>query len=271
MITMNFRDRFWQMLANAVGDTAYSKAPAVPQRQPVATPVRAPDSTKPILLGVHVRPWDDSATALSMLDDLKPNIERIWFPAFGIMNVAMDQAEVARLLGLITGQIESARKRGAKVLIVTSSSTSGVKQTDDDVRNDAFAIAEFYRAYAIKYPGMMWEAGNETELDNVTVETYADFFKAFVSTVRSADDSAQFITAGTSGFNAPYTRRLESLLSGTNYLALGIHPYGTAPTDYGTKIGELRVTKPIAFTEYGVQVLDPTVTPVAQSGHSWTR
>lgn len=205
----------------------------------------------PMLCGIHLRPWDDSATAKSMIPALSPQIVRIWFPAFGLF-ANMASSEQDRLIGLIFERIVAAREAGYKVLIVTSASTLGSGQKDANVEKDAASIARYYATFAKIYPGMAWEFGNEVELDGVTAKTYAKAFDLFVTTMRIADGTAKFVTAGVSGFNGIFIAGIARLIT-VAYDAIGIHPYGTAPKLYAKSIADLKLNKKVWFTEFGIQ------------------
>ena len=138
-----------------------------------------PVSTAPLRAGVYLRPWTESPTTLAALPDLRPGVLRINYPGFPL--ILADQTEAARLVGVIESNIVYARSIGALPLIVTTLKARLAPATAADVIHDAIAVSDFYGKVAARFPGCIWEIGNEQEIQSgggdaaLDAQTYAYF------------------------------------------------------------------------------------------------
>ena len=217
-----------------------------------------PVSTAPLRAGVYLRPWTESPTTLAALPDLRPGVLRINYPGFPL--ILADQTEAARLVGVIESNIVYARSIGALPLIVTTLKARLAPATGADVIHDAIAVSDFYGKVAARFPGCIWEIGNEQEIQSgggdaaLDAQTYAYSFNQLSYTIRMFDATATFVTAGTSGFHVDWIRAVLAL---TKPDAVGVHPYGTAPQDFAKAVWDINAHLPVYFTEYGLQNISP--------------
>ena len=229
-------------------------------------PPSPPISTAPLRAGVYIRPWTEDKITLSALDDLKPGVVRINYPAFPLL-LPDNQAEASRLVILIEAEINHARSIGALPLIVTTLKKIIAPATRMDILLNAKEISSYYAGVAKRFPGCAWEIGNEANIKSgggdfpITPSDYAYTFNIHAQAIHDADSSAQLVTAGTSGFDWEWIRQvveLTALGNGYGPNAVGVHPYGINPLDYAQSVKGLGIRLPVWFTEWGRAFVTPT-------------
>ena len=218
-----------------------------------------PNSTASLRAGIYIRPWTEDHVTLSALDDLKPTVIRINYPAFPLL-LPDNEKEASRLVILIETEIAYARSIGALPLIVTTLKKTIAPATRMDILLDAEEVSNYYAGVAKRFPGCAWEIGNEADITSgggdfpITSADYAHTFNQHAKVIREADYYAQLVTAGTSGFDWKWIREVVLL---TLPDAVGVHPYGVNPLDYAKSVKGLNIHLPVWFTEWGRAFITP--------------
>ena len=176
-------------------------------------PPPPPNSTASLRAGIYIRPWTEDHVTLSALDDLKPTVIRINYPAFPLL-LPDNEKEASRLVILIETEIAYARSIGALPLIVTTLKKTIAPATRMDILLDAEEVSNYYAGVAKRFPGCAWEIGNEANIKSgggdfpITPSDYAHTFNLHAEAILKADNLAQLVTAGTSGFDWAWIRQV---------------------------------------------------------------
>ena len=229
-------DRFWRMMMDSVGDTAYLKKPAIPQPPPPPPPAPRRYATRyglEVAYGLHLSPVD--------FGDLSPKVVR--------MDIDVEP-------GAMDAFLTSLAAKSIDALLITPYDYLRAPRTAEQMAQELASFVARYRGRVWGYE-IMNEANNGSGNGSARSFSPADYFeylKTLSSVVLVHDARAHCISSGTSGM-APDWHRALVALGAKNYVDFAaFHPYGQSPSTIARSVAELASIwgdTPLICTEYG--------------------